>query len=316
MAQTEGNKIIKMKKILLILLLLPLFVLSQIPDAQPSTYVNDFAHVLTTDQVSDINKRVHALEEKYSIQLAIVFISVLPVNYEIEDYAREIGRKWRVGNARNGLVYVAAINQRKQRLEVAANLEGIIPDIIAKRITDNIKPFFRSNDYAGGLLNMIKEIDDIINPEAQEQRKLAEAERQKKADNVFSLFLVVMCWLLGIATLVVAVFLLVKKRKKKSELTSASGVSPISPSVISALSVGRSRKRDTIRRCAPTITTINSDAVEHSSSLSSYRASSSSDNDSSSSSSSSDYGSWGSGSSDTSSSSDSGYNGGGSSNDW
>lgn len=302
MAQTEGNKIIKMKKILLIQLLLPLFVLSQIPDPQPGTYVNDLAHVLTINQVDDINKRIHVLEEKYSIQLAVVLIDVLPVNYEIEDYAREIGRKWHVGNARNGLVYVAAINQRKQRLEVSANLEGIIPDIIAKRITDNIKPFFRSNDYAGGVLNMVKEVDGIVNPEAQEQRKLAEVERQKRANNAFSMFLVIMGWLSGIAGLVVVIWWLINKKKKKEQ--------PQQP--VYRPSTIPSRYNTRSNYITPLVTNYGSDYTPPSRSYSNDSDSSSS----SSSSSSSDYGNWGGGSSDTSSSSDSGYSGGGSSNDW
>lgn len=292
---------------LLLLLLLPAALTAQIPDPQPRTYVNDLAHALTINQVAEINKQIHALELKYSVQLAVVVISEIPANYEIEDYAREIGRKWHVGNARNGLVYVAAINQRKQRLEVAANLEGIIPDITAKHITDNIKPFFINKDYAGGLLNMIKEIDDIINPEAQEQRKLAEAERQKKADNAFNMFLIIMGWVSGIAILVVVILWLVNRRKKKEQPQQ-----PIyKPSTIP------SRYGSNSNYIAPIIINNDSDYTPPSRSYSSdsYNGSSSSSSDSSSSSS-SDYGNWGSGSSDTSSSSDSGYSGGGSSNDW
>lgn len=290
-------------KRLLTLLLLPAITLAQIPDPLPNTYVDDLAGVLTTYQVGKINEQVHQLETKYSVQLAIVLVGDLPTNYEIEDYAREIGRKWHVGNARNGLVYVAAINQHKQRLEVAANLEGLIPDITARHLTDNIKPFFRNKDYATGLLNMVKEIDDLINSEAQEQRKLAEEERNKKSDNTLLIgLLLIVCF---IGPWIIAVWIINRRKKKR--------ITPepkYSPSTIASRYAGSSNY------VAPVI--VNNEN-NYSSGYSksddddrpSYRSSSSD----SGSSSNSDYGNWGSGSSD-SGSSDSGFSGGGSSNDW
>lgn len=293
-------------KQLFLLLLLPATLIAQIPDPQPNTYVNDIANALTDYQEQKINELVRQLEKKYSVQLAVVLLADLPANYGIEDYAREIGRKWHVGNARNGLVYVAAINQRKQRLEVAANLEGLIPDAKALHLTDHIKPFFRSKDYAGGLLNMVKEIDELINPEAQEQRKLAEAEKQKMADKEFGVFLTVIFWLFGIGAFILIIAWILYRRKKKSKPEE-----PVyKPSLIAARYTGSSNY------VAPVI--VNNESNYSSSNNNDYssgRVSSGSDYGSSSSSS-SDYGNWGSGSSDSSSSSDSGYSGGGSSNDW
>src|ERR1044072_2252042 len=295
-----------MKKLLL-LLLLPATLFAQIPDPKPNTYVNDLADVLTDYQEGKINEQVHELEKKYSVQLAIILISALPENYVIEDYAREIVRKWHVGNARNGLVYVAAIDQRKQRLEVAANLEGLIPDAIALHLTDHIKPFFRNKDYAGGLLNMVKEIDDLINPEAQEQRKLAEAELQKKSDNAFSAFVTTILGITGIGLLIVIVLWIKRKRKKKEEPQEPA----YKPSLISSRYSGSSTY------VAPVIVNnennYSSGYTKRDDDYSSGYSSRSSDDSSSSS---SDYGNWGSGSSDSSSSYDSGYSGGGSSNDW
>lgn len=291
-------------KRLLALLLLPAITLAQIPDPKPNTYVNDLAGVLSTYQVLKINEQIHQLETKYSVQLAIVLISDLPANNEIENYAREIGRKWHVGNARNGLVYVAAINQHKQRLEVAANLEGLIPDITARHITDNIKLYFRNKDYAGGLLNMVKEIDDLINPEAQEQRRLAEAERQKKVDNLFYGFFNLLMWLSGIAIIIVLIVWLKRSIKKKAQLTPK-----YTPGMLRSNTGGSNY-------IAPVIVNNKSNySSGYNKSDDDYRPSYSGSSDSGSSSS-SDYGNWGSGSSDNSSSSDSGFSGGGSSNDW
>lgn len=84
---------------------------------------------------------------------------------EIEDFAREIGREWHIGTDRKGLVYVASISQRKQRMEVAANLEGVLTDIITHEIMDHLKPFMKKMDYAGALRNMVSEIGTRLQSE-------------------------------------------------------------------------------------------------------------------------------------------------------
>lgn len=294
-----------MKLILIFLLLLPVTIFAQVPDPQPGTYINDRASILTQSDITKLNERIYALEQKYSIQLAVVLVSELPVNYAIEDYAREIGRKWHVGNARNGLVYVAAINQRKQRLEVAANLEGSIPDIEALHLTDHIKPFFRNKDYSGGLLNLVNEIDQLLNPVVSEQRALAQAELKKKEEKAGSVagFL-----LLGLASAIGIgwfIYFLVSRRKRKQE-----------PEPQPLYASGNSGAAKSSNYIAPIY--IDNSTTNTDSSYSSRRSydSDSSSSSSSSSDSSSSYGNWGSGSSDSSSSSDSGYSGGGSSNDW
>lgn len=294
-----------MKKLLLLLLMAPIIMLGQIPDPKPGTYVNDITGLLAQSDIAKLNQQIYALEKKYSIQLAVVLTNELPANYAIEDYARELGRKWHVGNARNGLVYVAAINQRKQRLEVAANLEGNIPDIETLHLTDHIKPYFRNKDYAGGLSNLIKEIDDLLNPAIKEQKKLAEEELKKKQAKAANILLNVFLILLALSIVGITIYLIFRKRKKK-EIIQEDSVIPMMQRNYS------SSNGSTI--IAPVV--VNNESSCYNRNNDSYNSSYKSSDSDSSSSSSSDYGNWGSGSSDTSSSSDSGFSGGGSSNDW
>ncbi len=51
-----------------------------------------------------------------------------------------------------GLLLLVAVNDRQMRIEVGQGLEGVIPDIMAGRIIDQIlRPAFRSGDYFDGL---------------------------------------------------------------------------------------------------------------------------------------------------------------------
>src|ERR1700748_3358344 len=124
----------------LLTIILPFVTRAQVPSPMANTFVNDFAHVLSASDIEDLNQQIKQLEERDSVQVAIILVKKLPENMEIEDYAREMGRQWHAGIDRRGLVYVASISQHKQRLEVAANLEGIIPDITARTMTDSLKP--------------------------------------------------------------------------------------------------------------------------------------------------------------------------------
>src|SRR4051812_16135157 len=53
----------------------------------------------------------------------------------------------------NGLLVLVAVNDRKVKIEVGYDLEGIIPDGFAgETIREAITPAFRRGDYGGGLL--------------------------------------------------------------------------------------------------------------------------------------------------------------------
>ncbi len=140
-------------------LVLPGLVAAQIPSRLPNTYVNDFAGILAKEDVADLNRQIDSIEKAYTVEIAIVLVKKLPADMEIEDFARGVGREWHIGTDRKGLVYVASISQKKQRMEVAANLEGILTDIITHEIMDHSKPFMKRMDYAGAFRNMVAEID-------------------------------------------------------------------------------------------------------------------------------------------------------------
>jgi uncharacterized protein len=142
-----------MKKILFILLVVPiLLVQGQGASAQkipakpdPPRLVNDFAHVMTADQVATLESKLVAYDDSTSIQIAVVTVPTTG-DYAVEDYALKILRDWGVGNKKtnNGVVILAAIQDRKVFIATGSGMEGSIPDITAKEIVDNeILPNFK-----------------------------------------------------------------------------------------------------------------------------------------------------------------------------
>ncbi len=152
-----------MKKIfLLIFLFITKITIAQIPEPQKNTYVNDFAHVLTADQAAVLNQGIFAIEKKSGIQLAIVLVDKVPAQYDMEEFALLIGRKWHVGKNEDGIVYVAAIQQHKQRFEIARRLDNTFSNEKSQSILAAIKPYFKQKDYNGGLQELISQVDSAV----------------------------------------------------------------------------------------------------------------------------------------------------------
>jgi uncharacterized protein len=124
-----------------------------LPKPNPPKLVNDEAGVLSPSEEQQLEAQLVAYDDSTSNQVAVVLIPTLD-NYPIEEYALKLFREWGIGNKKtnNGVLIIAAIEDRKIRIEVGYGLEGAIPDITSNHIIEeDIKPEFRSGDYYEGL---------------------------------------------------------------------------------------------------------------------------------------------------------------------
>ena len=144
-----------MKKIFLFSLLSLLFTFAFAQDfpEKPNTLVNDYANVLSADQKQQLESKLVTFNDSSSTQIAIAILKSVG-DYDINEYAVELGRKWGVGQSgkNNGIMIVVAVGDRKISIQTGYGLEGALPDIYAKRIIDNdIKPNFKAGNYYAGL---------------------------------------------------------------------------------------------------------------------------------------------------------------------
>jgi len=115
--------------------------------------VVDQAGVLTAASKSDIEAKTRALEEKSGIQLVVATVASLQGN-DIETYANELFRFWKLGEAKknNGVLLLVAPKERKVRIEVGYGLEGTLTDALASTIISAaIVPHFKRGDFSGGV---------------------------------------------------------------------------------------------------------------------------------------------------------------------
>jgi len=121
---------------------------------KPEKYVTDRAGILGEDRVDALSRKLEQFERDTSNQILVWIDRRIPENFTLEDFAVRAAEKWGAGQAKtdNGAVLFVFVDDRKLRIEVGYGLEGVLPDITAKRIIDGeIVPRFRANDYAGGV---------------------------------------------------------------------------------------------------------------------------------------------------------------------
>lgn len=150
-----------MKKSLLILIaffsLNLVFGQTVLPRPDPPRLVTDAAGVLSPEQVDILERKLVALDDSTSNQIAVVLIKSLG-DYAIEDYAVKLFRAWGIGNKKtnNGILVIASIDDRKLWIEVGYGLEGAIPDVTAASIYRNeMVPEFKKQNYYRGIDNAI-----------------------------------------------------------------------------------------------------------------------------------------------------------------
>ena len=144
--------------VLLAALAVPRAASAQPPPPLLTEPVNDLAGVIDPQSRAELERRIRALQQATGDTISVVTVRTYTPDYaDIREYSvkmfenqgRGIGEKGKD----NGLLIVAAIDDRQIGVEVGYGLEGFITDGFAgQTIRETIRPSFRSGDYGAGLL--------------------------------------------------------------------------------------------------------------------------------------------------------------------
>lgn len=120
----------------------------------PPRLVNDFANLLSADEQYRLESDLTRYFDSTSTQITVVTVADLG-DYEIVDWAVEIGKKWGVGmrQKNNGVVIIVGLAPRKRTfIATGYGVEGFLPDVVCKRIVEQyINPKFREGKFYEGL---------------------------------------------------------------------------------------------------------------------------------------------------------------------
>ena len=139
----------------LLLLLLAAGVSAQDVQAVPplQARVVDTIGWLSAAEREALERKLAAFEAEAGPQIVVLLIASTQPE-DIASYAQRVADTWKIGRRTvgDGVLLVAARDDRKLRIEVAKALEGAVPDLAARQIiSQQISPAFKRGEVAAGL---------------------------------------------------------------------------------------------------------------------------------------------------------------------
>jgi len=159
------------------------------PNFPPLTgRVVDQANVLSPDVRSSLEAKLAALEDKSGIQLVVATVPSLD-GLEIEPYANQLFRAWRLGETKknNGVLFLVAPKEHRARIEVGYGLEGTLTDATSKLIIVNAAaPRFKAGDFSGGVSRAVDDIITVLTTDASDWQRRPHMREPDSDPTLFS----------------------------------------------------------------------------------------------------------------------------------
>ncbi len=137
------------------------------------TSVYQYTPLLSESQKSSLEQKLIRYSDTTSTQIVIAIISSTQgenINY----LGAQWGEKWGIGqkNEDNGILILLAKDDRKVAIHTGYGTEHLLTDAMSKRIIErDIIPYFKQNDYYGGLNRGADAIFEVMTGEYQGTRQ-------------------------------------------------------------------------------------------------------------------------------------------------
>ena len=147
------------------------FEIPEKPQFQTSVY--DYINLLTSAEKNNLEQKLINYSDSTSTQIVVVVISSTEgesINYLGANW----GEKWGIGQEKedNGILIILARDDRRIAINTGYGVEHLLTDAMSKRIIErDIIPYFKQNDYPGGLNRGVDAIFEVMNGEYQGSRQ-------------------------------------------------------------------------------------------------------------------------------------------------
>ena len=144
----------KILALLALCLLVPAALRADDIPAKPAQYFNDYANVVDQGTADAFNLQLANFDRATSNQFVVAIYPKLNTSDGLDDYCYRVAEAWGVGRKKinNGVVLFVFIADHKMRIQTGYGLEGALPDVTCDSIlNDQMSPYFKRGDYAGGL---------------------------------------------------------------------------------------------------------------------------------------------------------------------
>lgn len=153
-------------------LLMPIFLILNFSnvyaETRPQNDIYDPQHYLTQETEDKLTN----FNTNHEAQLGIYIVDTLN-GKNLEDFARETAREWKIGYAdsNKGALIMIAVKDRKFRIETSNNMATELTDSESRAILEKVKPFMRKEDYNSAVSNIIDSIEKEIGTQSNDSHQ-------------------------------------------------------------------------------------------------------------------------------------------------
>lgn len=162
----------------------------EVPVPPLQSRVTDLTGTFDSGRRQALESRLAAFEQQKGAQIGILLVPTARPE-SIEQYGIRVAEAWKLGRrgADDGVIVILAKEDREVRIEVGYGLEGALPDVVAKRIIEEVMiPRFRNGDLAGGIEAGAERLMAVIAGEAlPPPPKVAGQQGQQDASSLIDL---------------------------------------------------------------------------------------------------------------------------------
>jgi uncharacterized protein len=134
---------------------------------QLTARVTDQTGTLSAAEISSLDQKLAAFEARKGSQIAVLIVPTTQPE-DIAQYSIRVVEQWKLGrkDVDDGVLLLVAKDDRRLRIEVGYGLEGVLPDVTANRIINEIiTPKFKQGDFDGGIDAGVDRIIKVIDGE-------------------------------------------------------------------------------------------------------------------------------------------------------
>lgn len=128
------------------------------------SFVLDAADILSAAQYGELAGYLMELNDTKGVQIAVLTVQTTD-GEPVHDFAVRHFEKWRLGQkgTDNGALLTVALADRKSDITTGDGTEGVLTDILCKRILDDVlAPAFREEKYGEGIISAVHNMAGII----------------------------------------------------------------------------------------------------------------------------------------------------------
>lgn len=157
--------------------------------ADRRVYVSDPGNLVSPEVKSQVNHQLYDLRLKTGVEVVVAVIPSIG-DVPIEDFSERLFTQWGIGKSDkdNGVLVLIAPEQKRARITTGYGVEGVLPDISAKKIIDrSIISYMKENDLNGAVAAVSNDVTQVLSdPVAAEELKSSEREAWEKGQNDLS----------------------------------------------------------------------------------------------------------------------------------